>query len=256
MIVEPDTFSGIMQKLKDEAILIPLNEEHVVGTLVLEPPCRMLAGVGTRSSLSIGAFSYAYSFISVNIAKVGRYCSIAEGTQFGHVEHPTNWLTTSSCAYILGEAFWPTRPESGFVPQLLPDEQKRRPINIGNDVWIGHHAYVRSGTTLGDGCIVGAHAVVTKDVPPYAIVVGNPARIVKYRFDEVTIQRLLKLRWWDYDFNDFDGVRPDQIAQACDRLEELIDRGMRPYKPSVLTMRGDGCRGGLQLAVDPSLLGA
>ena len=71
------------------------------------------------------------------------------------------------------------------------------PITIGNDVWIGGHSTVLPGVTIGDGAIIGAGAVVSKDIPPYAIAVGCPIRIIKYRFDEETIQQFLDLKWWD-----------------------------------------------------------
>jgi acetyltransferase-like isoleucine patch superfamily enzyme len=80
-----------------------------------------------------------------------------------------------------------------------PDDIDRGPTVIGNDVWIGEGATVLAGLTVGDGAVVGARAVVTKSVPPYAIVAGNPARILRYRFDEDIRERLLALRWWDWD---------------------------------------------------------
>ena len=73
-------------------------------------------------------------------------------------------------------------------------------VTVGNDVWIGYGATILSGVTIGDGAVIGTHAVVTKDVPPYAIVAGNPGKIVKYRFSEEIINKFLEIKWWDWDY--------------------------------------------------------
>ena len=93
-------------------------------------------------------------------------------------------------------------------------------MTIGNDVWIGRNAIIMDGVTVGTGAIVGAAAVVTKDVPPYAIVAGVPARIIRYRFDEGTVKRLLANRWWDYP-EEFIATRLkfDDVEQCLDVLE-------------------------------------
>ncbi len=95
-------------------------------------------------------------------------------------------------------------------------------IVIGNDVWIGYEAVVMPGVHIGDGAIIGTRAVVTRDVPPYGIVGGVPARIIKYRFDEPTIQMLLKIKWWDWDIHKIKTNLP--IIQQIDlqRLKELV----------------------------------
>ncbi|WP_308462078.1 CatB-related O-acetyltransferase [Mesorhizobium sp. INR15] len=79
------------------------------------------------------------------------------------------------------------------------DLSSKGPIRIGNDVWIGRRAIILSGVTIGDGAVIGAGAVVSKDVPPYAVVVGNPAALVRYRFNSGQIASLLEIRWWDWE---------------------------------------------------------
>ena len=92
------------------------------------------------------------------------------------------------------------------------DENERRQIIIGHDVWIGRGAVIMGGTRIGNGAVVAANAVVTKDVPPYAIVGGSPARILRYRFDADTILRLRRLRWWDWP--------PERIAENLDAFRQ------------------------------------
>jgi virginiamycin A acetyltransferase len=122
---------------------------------------------------------------------IGKYCSIAAETRFimNGGNHPTTWLTTYPFP-IFGEG-WELDPP--------PSWPVRGDTVVGNDVWIGYGATIMPGVRIGDGAIIAAAAVVTKDVPPYAIVGGNPGTTLRYRFDEGTIARLLQIRWWDWD---------------------------------------------------------
>lgn len=135
-----------------------------------------------------------YSYISgprayVDGAIIGKFCSIARQVTLGVKGHNYHWVTTSPI--IQSVAY-------GMVNERVEAPQKG-PVVVGNDVWIGMNANVLGGVKIGDGAVVAADAVVTKDVPPYAIVGGNPARIIKYRFNEETIKKLLNIRWWDWD---------------------------------------------------------
>lgn len=102
-------------------------------------------------------------------------------------------------------------------------------INIGNDVWIGRGATVLPGVSIGHGAVVGADAVVTRDVPPYAIVAGNPARVIRFRFSEATIPRMLEIRWWDW--ND------EKIKMEVDALTGPIDAFVARHRPDALRPR-------------------
>jgi len=120
---------------------------------------------------------------------IGAYCSIADGVQiFLGGEHRTDWIT----AYPFS-TFWEAAKQIAGHPYSKGD------VVIGNDVWIGTEAFILSGVKIGDGAVIGARTVVTKDVPPYAIVAGNPARVVKMRFDDETVARLLAIQWWTWD---------------------------------------------------------
>jgi len=122
---------------------------------------------------------------------IGRYCSIAAEVRFimNGGNHPTSWLTTYPFP-IFGEGWESAMPATW--PNLGDSV-------IGNDVWIGYGATIMPGIRVGDGAIIATAAVVTKDVPAYAIVGGNPGTILRYRFDEATIGRLLALQWWNWD---------------------------------------------------------
>lgn len=144
--------------------------------------------------------------------EIGSFCSIAAEVVFlCSGNHPTDCATTS---YIHNNMMGGPIKRSG----------KSRGIKIGNDVWIGRRALVLPGVTIGHGGVVGAQATVTKDVPPYAIVGGNPAKIIRYRFSEETIAKLLAIAWWDWD----DG----KIRQEADALTGPIEAFVaRHFKP-------------------------
>lgn len=143
--------------------------------------------------LGQGSYIGDYSQIS---AAIGKYCSIGKHVRTVNGVHPAkNWVTTHP-------AFFSTRCQAGFTFVDNDRFQETRQINnaavdIGNDVWIGDNAILMAGITVGDGAIVAAGAVVTKDVPPYVIVGGVPAKTIRYRFEPEQINHLLEIRWWD-----------------------------------------------------------
>ncbi len=125
---------------------------------------------------------------------IGKFCSIGCSARF--LFNSANHALGSLCTYPFPIFF----EEWGLDPQHVTDAwDNKGDIVIGNDVWIGYEAVILAGVTIGDGAIIGARALVTKDVAPYTIVGGVPARPIRRRFDEPTIQRLQALRWWDWD---------------------------------------------------------
>jgi virginiamycin A acetyltransferase len=133
-----------------------------------------------------------YPFVGDRLI-IGKFCAIAEGARF--IMNGANHAMSGFSTYpfnIFGEGW-----EEGFDPETWHRELRGDTV-LGNDVWIGMEAVILPGVTIGDGAIVGARAVVTHDVAPYAIVVGNPAKVIKMRFDQRTIARLLSLAWWDW----------------------------------------------------------
>lgn len=150
-------------------------------------------GVKTAiSQTSIHRYTYLAGNNRIFNTNIGAFCSIAENVCIGHAEHPYHQFSTSPVFYKTDNPLETTK----FVQQEI-DEFKT--TIIGNDVWIGYNAYIRSGVTIGDGCIIGAGAIVTKNIEPYCVVAGVPARVIKKRFDEATILKLQQDQWWDLD---------------------------------------------------------
>lgn len=119
--------------------------------------------------------------------KIGKFCSIADGvTILAGGEHKSDWISTYPFNALIDEFRY-----------IKGHPATKGNIIIGNDVWIGNNAKILSGVTIGDGAIIGSNALVCKDVPPYSIVGGNPAKLIKYRFDQDTIDKLLKVQWWN-----------------------------------------------------------
>jgi virginiamycin A acetyltransferase len=147
------------------------------------------AMVENRFGIKVGKYSYGYKqfcFKGSPVAEIGAFCSFAPGINLSLGNHPTHLVSTSPVFYLAGIA---TRPR----PEVV---QKNGPIYIGHDVWIGLNATLLTGIRIGHGAVIAAGAVVTKDVPPYAIVGGVPARLIRYRCDGLTRERLLRTRWW------------------------------------------------------------
>ena len=169
--------------------------------------------------IEIGKYSYGGCFNPANIrafTKIGRYCSFAKNVYIYNANHPLGVKSTHPFFY---------NPSLGYVET---EQIARRHIQIGNDVWVGQNAIILASVTqIGDGAVIGAGAVVTKNVPDFAVVVGNPAKVVRYRFSEETIRKLKQERWWD---KGIDELRADLNAflrpcEAHDDTETRMENG-------------------------------
>jgi virginiamycin A acetyltransferase len=142
--------------------------------------------------------------------KIGKFCSIASDTNIITRNHPLQTLSTATT--FLTDKF-DIDPNNKYI---FPGGD----VIIGNDVWIGFNAAVLPGVTIGDGAIVGAGSVVTHNVPTYAVVAGVPAKIIKYRFNEKTREKLLKLKWWNWDYQTI----LDNKEYFLEKADKIIDR--------------------------------
>lgn len=154
-------------------------------------------------SSRIGRGTYIGWNAIVNNATIGRYCSIAPFTEIIYGRHPTNQFVSTHPAFFstIKQAGFSFVEKSKFDEFKHADTQNKKSVIIGNDVWIGYGAKIMEGVTIGDGAIIGAMSVVTKDIAPYSINVGIPSKIIRSRFNDETIRKLLKTKWWNKDFH-------------------------------------------------------
>lgn len=147
-----------------------------------------------------------YSRIGINCqlryADIGNFTAIGKDSVLGLGQHPTDYLTSHSIFYKKGNWGW----HDDWIAPVEFEDNKR--IHVGNDVWIGRHCMIMDGVTIGDGVTVAAGAVVTKDIPPFAIVGGVPAKVIKFKFPQEVIDRLEEIQWWNL---------PDE------RITEVVD---------------------------------
>lgn len=149
-----------------------------------------------ESVAEIGNHNYFSFRVMIGNARIANYCSFGPDVKIGQSQHSVDYFTTSQKV---------SRRAIGF--SMLKNKAE-----IGNDVWLGANVVVMQGVKIGDGAVVGANAVVTKDIPPYAIAVGIPAKVVRYRFPEETVYALKQSKWWDYD-----------VEQACEILKNITE---------------------------------
>jgi acetyltransferase-like isoleucine patch superfamily enzyme len=181
-----------------------------------QTPC-LAVFLKSNAEMEVGKWTYGNPIIvfgQEKSVKIGNFCSIAPGVQIMIAgDHRVDWVTTFPFM-AFDERGWPE------AKNYLGHPTSKGKVTIGNDVWIGLNALILSGVTIGDGAVIGAHAVVTKDVPPYAIAAGNPAKVVKYRFDPITIDKLLAIAWWNWSDEEIKAVIPLLLSNE---IEDFID---------------------------------
>lgn len=201
-------------EIADNAVILDGCE---ISGCTLEQYSRLKRLVEFRDS-TLGAYSSISSHSVVVATDIGRFCSIAHGTFIGLWEH--NAFTTTHSFYLY-------ETSGGFVKGYKNYEKDKIRTLIGHDVWIGANAIVLKGVSIASGAIVGAGAVVTKDVDDYSIVAGNPARFLRYRFDEEDRDLLLKAQWWDFPRDVIQDMVNNEVWYSIDALKEyLIKNGL------------------------------
>lgn len=168
------------------------------------------AGRGTYFDRNINIITWSEEYH----IHVGKYTSIGRDCNFFlHANHRVDWITTSS------QLWGPVTPETAQMHMEMGHPTCKGDIIVENDVWIGAKSTIMSGVKISNGAVVGAGSTVTKDVPPYAIVAGNPAKIVKFRFSEKQIESLLKIEWWNWTE---DRIKTEAMTLWSDNIDEFI----------------------------------
>jgi hypothetical protein len=183
--------------------------------------------VGARTILqevTMGDYSYVVNDAQITYTTIGRFCSIAAMTRINPGNHPMHRATQSHFTYRSSAYFPGESDDADFF-----DWRRQHHVTIGHDVWIGHGAIILPGRNVGNGAVIAAGAIVTKDVPAYAIVAGNPARVIRPRFPAAIAERLAALNWWDWDHDKLRQALPDFRTLAVqDFVHKYAASGVEP----------------------------
>ena len=234
-----------MQKIVSNTTLDFLSSNRIftslkLGDLVyfhegslIEPYCAFYCG---NTLCPVGSFSYSNSILSADFS-IGRYCSIAWGLQFQGPRHPYEFVTTSDITHGVPptiRSFLEDFEKKEIISPIFSNLSRKSFPKIGNDVWIGSNVTLNDGVTVGQGAVIASNSVVTKSVGEYEIVGGNPAKIIKKRFNDDLISELLKTQWWDYSFSDFMDLPMNKPEDFC--LEFMkIKKDLLPFTPKKIS---------------------
>lgn len=197
-----------MPNFKELGLKCDPGATTILGSLTYEYPVNLTRRNVIIGDCALGGFSYINDGGRFSHTSIGRYCSIAEEVVCGPGQHNHSFFSTHPFIYDPNgassgldeyQAFNEISGHHPPTPIAVPRSVTTNTVVIGNDVWIGMRSLIMSGVSVGDGAVIAAGAIVTKDVEPYTIVGGVPAKPIGKRFDEETIRQLMELRWWQYD---------------------------------------------------------
>ena len=197
-----------------------------LGSRVIVNPAVVLADV------RVGRFTYFQRGAVATVATIGAFCSIAEYARIGATNHPVHRFTTHPITFDFQVGVIP--PEHPLATEVWRNIRET-PTIVGNDVWIGHGAIVMAGVTVGDGAVIGAGAVVTKPVPPYAIMAGVPARVLRYRFDQQVATALQDSDWWNWHTTVL-STFADSMTKAASFIRQFHEQRIQPDEPKLHTV--------------------
>lgn len=206
--------AGGLQSLSKRTELI-LEEGVALGSVDIGSP-----------RLMIGAYTYIRSKSHLSlVSSIGRFCSIGSGVVIGQEKHthPTNWLSSHPFQYTASPLVYRARTDMAV---------------IGHDVWIGHSAMILEGVTVGTGAVIATRAVVVEDVPPYAIVAGVPAKVVRFRHSPEMIERMLASQWWDVEVGELKKLSLNDPYVCLDQLEQARGSSTAQYQKLRITRQG------------------
>ena len=168
---------------------------------------------------SLGAFSYSAASLGPN-ASIGRYCAIGAETRIMKASHPYEWIGMCGFDYSNTEPYGSYMREHGYEEAVreLPEDKQASKVVIGNGVWIALNVLLKRQISIGEGAVVASNSVVTRDVPPYALVAGNPAQVKRLRFSEKIVERMLGSGWHRYAFTDFRTMDTSNPEKFLDQL--------------------------------------
>jgi hypothetical protein len=178
--------------------------------------------LGPRSHVAntvLTDYGYAMGDNQIAHAEIGKFCNIATGVRINPSNHPW-WRATLHHFSYRSTSYGFEQPDDAEIFEWRAKDR----VNIGPDVWIGHNAIIMPGVTVGAGAAIGSGAIVTKDVPPFAIVVGTPARVLRSRFDHRTVERLMRIAWWDWTHDAIDAAVVDFRKLDTAAFVEKYDR--------------------------------
>jgi phosphonate metabolism protein (transferase hexapeptide repeat family) len=184
--------------------------------------------VGPRTQLlevELADYSYIVNDSNVAYTTFGKFCSVAAMTRINPGNHPMARATQAHFTYRASAYFPGEADEAEFF-----DWRRQHHVNIGNDVWIGHGAIILAGRNVGDGAVIAAGAVVTKDVPAYAIVGGNPARVIRQRFPDAIAARMRGLAWWNWSHEQLRQALPDFRRLSAQAFLDTYEADPRPLQ--------------------------